>query len=327
MSTTNTVKVIYGAYPVPFLTLEERKEVLDTLEKYKVKDLDTAYIYPNSEKALGELGAPSRFIIHTKAPGFNAGPQNKENISAGAKKQFTELGTDQVETYFLHSPDPKTPLSETLEAIQELYTAGRFKYFGVSNFKPQQVQEIYDHNKSKGWVLPTVYQGNYNAVARHSESELFPLLRKLGIRFYAYSPLAGGFLVKSAQAIKEGTDKGRFDVNTALGQLYNKLYNRKKLLEALDEWEAISKDFEIPKLDLGTRWVFHNSFLSSKYGDGVIIGANGASQLKSTLDIIAKGPLDDAVVKRIDKVWELVKDEAPLDNYCLLYTSPSPRDS
>jgi len=73
------------------------------------------------------------------------------------------------------------------------------KQFGLSNFLPAQVQEVYTHCKSQNYVLPTIYEGHYNPISRHAETALLPLLRDLGISFYAYGALAGGFLTKSEE--------------------------------------------------------------------------------------------------------------------------------
>ena len=88
----------------------------------------------------------------------------------------------------------------------------------MSNYKVEDVQKVYDICKEKGYPLPEVYQGNYSAVARKQEEVLFPTLRKLGISFYAYSPIAGGFLVKTKQQVLDGA--GRFDTSTPIGQMY-----------------------------------------------------------------------------------------------------------
>ena len=97
-------------------------------------------------------------------------------------------------------------------------STGFFKRFGLSNFKAEDVQKVYDICKEKSYPLPEVYQGNYSAVARKQEEVLFPTLRKLGISFYAYSPIAGGFLVKTKQQVLDGA--GRFDTSTPIGQMY-----------------------------------------------------------------------------------------------------------
>jgi len=266
------------------------------------------------KKKLHEIGAPSDFIIHTKAIGWNPGVQTKEGIIQSSKDSLGDLGVNHVETYFLHCPDPNVPITETLEGIQQVFKEGKFKYFGLSNFTPKQTQEVYDITSSKGYVIPTVYQGNYNAISRHTEDDLFPLLRKLNIRFYAYSPIAGGFLVRTPQQIKEAKE-GRFDISTFIGEIYHKLYSRPALIDALEEWEKISHSSGVSKAALAIRWVAWNSILDQKHGDGIIIGASSTKQLKETLDALNAGPLEKNVVDSINQIWQKVKHEAPIDNY------------
>lgn len=119
--------------------------------------------------------------------------------------------------------------------------------------------------------MPTVFQGNYNPVSRHYDKTLFPLLRELNIAFYAYSPLAGGFLVKDAQTLSTGLGQGRWDPSSRIGKLYNDRYSKPSLLEALSEWAAIASEARVSKAVLAYRWVMYNSELSTKYGDGIIV--------------------------------------------------------
>ncbi len=268
-------------------------------------------VKPGSEKGVGDLGAPSKFVIHTKTPGFRPGALSKESILAAAEKSFKDLKTDSVETYFLHSPDPQTPIEETVDTIQELYTAGRFKHFGLSNFTPEEVRKIYDYAASKKYVLPTVYQGNYNPVARDAEGALFPLLRELKIAFYAYSPLAGGFLVKSPEIIQNGKGEGRWDPSSSLGGIYTRMYNKPSLLKALTTWEKIANEAGVSKAALGYRYITYHSFLKPEHNDGIIFAASSLQQLVQTLKSIEEGPLDAAAVKKVDEIWDQVKHEAP----------------
>ncbi len=103
----------------------------------------------------------------------------------------------QVDIFYIHMPDGKTPISETLAGVDEVYKLGLFRRFGLSNYQADDVQAVYDHCAEKGYVLPSVYQGSYSPITRYQETELFPTLRKLGIAFYAYSPSASGFLGKT----------------------------------------------------------------------------------------------------------------------------------
>ena len=123
----------------------------------------------------------------------------------------------QVDVYYIHCPDPSLDLADMLKGINDAYKAGYFKRFGLSNFKADDIERIYTLCKEKGYLLPTVYQGNYSPVARKQETILFPTLRKLNMSFYAYSPIAGGFLAKSKQYILD--KKGRFDPDTPIGAM------------------------------------------------------------------------------------------------------------
>ena len=130
---------------------------------------------------------------------------------------------------------------------------------------------MYDYAASKGYVLPTVFQGHYNAVARHDETALFPLLRELNIAFYAYSPLAGGFLVKDAKTLDAGGGQGRWNPSNWVGKVYNEMDMKPLLLEALSEWEAIANEAGVSKSALAYRWAMYHSKLSAEHGDGIIV--------------------------------------------------------
>ncbi|KAJ3037658.1 hypothetical protein HK097_003456 [Rhizophlyctis rosea] len=297
--------------------IEYAKVVLPALERLGIKHIDTARGYGESEAILGQLGAPEKFIIDTKVPGFAPKTQTKEKVFAAEKASFGALKTNQIDVYYLHSPDTETPISETLAAINEIYKSGKFKRFGLSNFSPEQVQAVYDHAKQNNYVLPTVYQGNYNPVSRHIEEDLFPLLRKLNIAFYVYSPIAGGFLSKSVDEIKAG-GSGRWDPNSNLGKMYHALYNRPKVLEGLQEWSAIAEAAGIPRAELAYRFVAYHSAVRAELGDAVIIGASKIEQLEQTVKGFKNGPLPKEVVERVDSIWEKVKGDAPRDNYELV---------
>ena len=203
---------------------------------------------------------------------------------------------------------------DDVDAIS-LLAANTLNKFGLSNFKADDVKKIYDFAKSRGYVLPTIYQGNYNPVGRHYDTTLLPLLRELQIAFYAYSPLAGGFLVKDPEMFRSGGGQGRWDPHERRGAIYQHQYNKSKLVEALSEWDSIANDAGVSKAALAYRWVMYNSMIKPEFGDGIIIGASRPQQLEQTLHDIEEGPLEASIAKRIDTVWDSVKDEAPIDNY------------
>lgn len=288
-------------------------QLLDILKKHGVKRIDTAQLYGDSESILGRVNAGKDFIIDTKVPGgFQPGTSAKANIVKTVPESIERLKVDKVDTLYIHAPDHGVPISDSLAGINEVYQKGLFSRFGLSNFRAEDVEKVYNHCKEHGYVLPSVYQGNYSPVARKLESTLFPTLRKLGISFYAYSPLAGGFLTKTKDQIIQGA--GRFN-EQSIGGVYNKMYSKPTLLEALAEWDDIAKSAGCSKALLAYRWVTYNSILREDAGDGVIIGARSLEQMQETLEGLKVGPLDASSSERIEQIWKKVEHEAPEDNF------------
>lgn len=296
-----------------FTTVDAVKEAFSILEAGDCNIVDTATLYGKSEEFLGKAGVAGKFTVDTKhIGGFKPGNATKENAIADAENSRKMLGCT-VDIWYIHAPDSDVPIEETLEGVNEVYKSGFFKRFGLSNYKAEDVEKVYNVCKEKGYPLPQVYQGNYSPVARKQEELLFPTLRKLGMSFYAYSPIAGGFLTKTKQDVEDG--KGRFDTSTPIGQMYAGMYSKPSYLDALEQWESIAKDEGVTRAELAYRWVKYNSPLKPELGDAIIIGASSAQQLKETLGSINKGPLSQKAVKAIDGVWDTIKHEAPLDNY------------
>lgn len=301
-----------------FNTQESREKVVDILLKHGVTTLDSARLYTGSEVAIGALDKRNQFTIDTKLKGgFGPGEVTKDGCIKDTKDSLETVGIKQFDVLYIHAPDTTIPIEETLEGVNEAYKTGAFRRFGLSNFSAEGVQEVYDIAKSKGYPLPTVYQGNYSPVARHLETQLFPTLKKLGLVFYAYSPIAGGFLTKTAADLDSGA--GRFNVQ-AIGGLYSKLYDKPALREALVKWNQIAEAEGISKAELAYRWVAHHSALSGDgfvkgEENGVIFGASSHEQIEQTVTGLKKGKLSENAVKGIQEIWESVKEVAPVDNY------------
>ncbi|KAK6523706.1 hypothetical protein TWF281_001679 [Arthrobotrys megalospora] len=311
------VKLVWGAAMLsPHPETGEVTHVnhtLDLLRSLGVEDLDTAQIYGDAEEILGKANiADKKFIISTKqGAGFKRGTGTKEGVLEHGAYASEKLGP--IDIYYLHAPDDSIPLENTLEGIQKLYETGAFKRFGLSNYLAEDVQKVYDITSANGWVKPTVFQGNYNPFSRGIETTTFPTLRKLGISFYAYSPLAGGLLAKTKEQLAAAA--GRWQLGTPIGNIYRAMYDKDELRTALDDWEEVAKKEGISLAELGYRWARYHSLLDSQYGDGVIFGAYDDARIKQTVAWLNNGPLSEEAVKGIDAIWEKIKDVAPVDNY------------
>jgi len=311
------VKLLFGAWPVgneePLISREGLEKVISSLKKFGIHEIDTAHTYGNSEQRLREIKAGDHFSIDTKWAGGVAVPGSlqRDNMIASAKDSIRKLGVKNVDIFYIHTPDAGQPFEDVCATVNEVHQMGLFKRFGLSNYYVEDVQKMHDICKKNSYILPSVYQGNYSAVARKAETELFPTLRRNNISFYAYGPFAGGFLTKTRRQIEENRH-GRFS-QEVLGGMYLRLYGKPSYLEALDRWGQIAKEEGCSQAELACRWVAYDSPLSKELGDGMLIGASKPSQLDQTLEGLARGPLSDKAVKEIDGIWESVKDDAPLN--------------
>lgn len=310
------VKSVFGGAPLSnesrFNTHEERSQILHVLLENGVTTIDSARLYPGSEVAIGKLDKRNSFTIDTKlVGGFAPGAVHKDGVIKDAQDSLERVGIKQFDILYIHAPDTSIPFEDTLAGIHEAHKKGIFKRFGLSNFTADQVQQVYDIAKEKGYPLPKVFQGNYNPVARHLEADLFPLLRKLDISFYAYSPLAGGFLTKTAADLDAGA--GRFNKQT-IGGMYSTLYDKPLLREALIDWNKIAEKEGVSKAELAYRWVANHSVLKGDE-DAIIFGASSVKQAEQTAQSIKKGKLSEDAVKGIEQIWENVKADAPIDNF------------
>lgn len=161
--------------------------------------LDTAYCYGadgESETLIAKAIGPRRdeFIIATKggihwgADGKQAHDASPETLRRECETSLLRLQTDRVDVYYLHAPDPKTPIAETAGAMKELMDAGKTRTIGVSNLSVAQMEAFQA-------VCPiTVCQPHYNMLQREIEAEVLPWCRNYGVALAVYWPLMKGFL-------------------------------------------------------------------------------------------------------------------------------------
>ncbi|KAF2219529.1 NADP-dependent oxidoreductase domain-containing protein [Elsinoe ampelina] len=307
----NGVKVVLGGSMISDWSSEVKEEYVRIIKENELWDVDTSIIYPQSEAVLGKLQGTLPIRVHTKTPGFKKGLLKRDIIFEAARE--SQSNVPDIDLYFLQTPDPDTPMEEYVGAVADLHKEGMFKRFRLSNFSAEETQQVYDLCKKNGWILPTVYSGQYSAIARISEEDLFPVLRKLKISFWVYWPLAAGFLAKPFESFNlpgsEGFGPGRFAQSNFFGGMFNSIFNKPKLLEGLKLWGEVAKDEGITPAELAYRWLHYHSILEE--GDAVIVGSSRPEQLESTLSGIAKGPLKATSVDKIEQVWKIARDDAP----------------
>jgi len=282
-------------------------------------ELDTAYVYQDgrSEEIMGRsLTAQQRekMYIATKV-NPNVGGLTPESIRKQLETSLDRLKVKHVDLLYLHTPDHQNPINETLRACNELHKEGKFKELGLSNYTSWQVADIWHICNNNGWVKPTVYQGMYNILTRNIEKELFPALRKFGIRFYAYNPIAGGLLSGKYELDKLPTE-GRFTLQK-VGDMYKARYWKKSyftaiehLTSAIDLHNKATGD-NLTLLKLAFAWLIHHSKLKGENMDGIIIGASNMTHLQSNVLHYKSDPLPEGLLKYCDEAWNLCAGDCP----------------
>jgi len=301
---------------------EASEKMVDLFVNRGYTEVDTALMYTGgtSETWIGEmLKKGMKFSVATKA-----NPWGKNNLKTnGVKSQMgislQRLQSDSVDLFYLHAPDHDTDIEETLAAVNELHQKKKFREFGLSNYPAWKVMEIYYICKQNGYVLPTVYQGMYNPLTRDVEPELFPTLRRCGMRFYAYNPLAGGILSGKHSFKQVETNEvqtGRFDLNQGWAQAYRNRFWKIEYFQALDLVKAALIE-EFGNLETCTcveatfRFMTHHMKLNSN--DGIILGASSLAHFGQNIDACEKGPLPEKVVNAFEEGWNITKKN------CIVY--------
>jgi len=288
--------------------------VKDGPEKGKMM-IDTASAYQNwqTEKVLGDIISSdpelrAKLSIHTKA---NAGilpyrSLSKESVLFQANESLKRLQVKCIDIYYLHGPDIKTPINDTLAAIKELHLAGKIKEFGLSNYPAWKVVDIYYRCEKMGIVKPTVYQGVYNALTRSIEFEAFPSFRELGIRSYHYNPLAGGLLSGKYSTISDKDKGGRFGKTGPFGgKMYSDRYWNQQYFDALEIIRLACESEGIGMAAAAMRWCMHHSVLSGAHYDGLIFGCSTLAHCEQNLQAVAEGPIPKSIVDAFDQAWQL----------------------
>jgi len=284
---------------------DEVQAIFDEFKRHGHTQLDTARLYSEgtSETLVGDLYYEKQgFTVGTKVHSFTAGSHTPENIARSVVESLHELKAKKVHILYLHHPDRTVPLDVVLGAINEEHKKGHFEEFGISNYSPEEVEKIVQITSEKGYVRPTVYQGLYNLLVRGGEESFFPLLRKHGIRFYAYSPLGGSFL----------TDvPSRLDPNTPIGKYYyDKSLAKESHIKAHERLLELGHKYGLRVSEIAFRWLAHHSHLSPEHHDAIVIGGKTFSRIKEALDDIDKPVLPEEIVRAIDEIWIVIKHDA-----------------
>ncbi len=166
-------------------------------------DLADSYGKGEAERQMGALlGRYPRhtLVISTKlfwpmSDDVNDRGLSRKHIFESIDKSLKRLGTDYVDIYFCHRPDPETPIEETARAMDDLIRMGKVLYWGTSEWGAAEIAEAHSLCERYGWAKPKAEQPQYSMLWRERvEREIAPATQPRGIGLVVWSPLAMGLL-------------------------------------------------------------------------------------------------------------------------------------
>lgn len=285
------------------------RAILDAAVDGGITFLDTADVYPlggtpatagRTEEILGRwlTGRRQEFILATKCFGpvssrpWDRGTSRKHVLDA-IDASLRRLGTDYVDLYQLHQPDPETPIDETLRALEDVVRSGRARYVGCSNFQAWQVARALGRSDVLRVERFASVQPRYNLLFREFERELFPLCLEEGLGVIPFNPIAGGMLSgkhRRDEAPGEGT---RFTLGTA-AKLYQERYWNEPAFHTVERIASLAREAGLDLVTLAVAWVLANPVVTAP-----IIGASRPEQLRASLRA-AEAPISGDLKRELD---------------------------
>jgi len=278
------------------LDLETSRKVVDRALTQGITLFDTADIYGNrggSEAQLGEiLGARRKNIVLATKFGMamddatDTARASRGYIMAAVEASLKRLRTDYIDLYQLHTPDPKTPMEETLRALDDLVKQGKVRAIGCSNLPAAGIRDAAAISARNGLASFVTAQDEYSLVMRDAERDLLPEIAARKMSLLPFFPLASGLLTGKYQkdrAIPEGTRYAR-------GTRFSDRYMNDENWAIVERLRAFCDARGRTLLELAFAWLLSHPSLAS-----VIAGATRPDQIEMNVRAAA---------------WELTPDEA-----------------
>jgi aryl-alcohol dehydrogenase-like predicted oxidoreductase len=290
-------------------TLEGTREVLDAAIDAGVTFLDTADMYgaePGlSETLMGEAlqGRRDHVTLATKfghsgrdmGYGVTAAKASRTYVRRAVEASLRRLQTEWIDLYQLHTPDPHTPIEETLDVLGDLVREGKVRYIGHSNLAGWQIAEAHYVAAERAGVPFVSAQNHYSLLARAAEREVLPAVERFGLGFLPYFPLHNGLLT------------GKFTRDEAPADT-RIMRQRRHVWEqapwdALDAYRAFCDERGITMLEATFGWLLARDSLAS-----VIAGATSPEQVRANAAAASAWSPTAAELETIDGLFPLPED-------------------
>jgi aryl-alcohol dehydrogenase-like predicted oxidoreductase len=278
--------------------------------------IDTADVYSagQSEEIVGKAIAGRRndVVLSTKfgmpARGLAANEQggSRRWIMLAVEASLRRLGTDWIDVYLMHRPDPRTPMEETLGALTDLVRQGKVRAIGTSTFPASALTDASWISATTGREAFAVEQSPYSIFMRGIERDVLPVTRRLNIGTMVWSPLAGGWLTGKyrlgGQDRQEPTMMPtRFDMSRPENQ---------RKLALVEDLLKVADTAGLSLTHLALAWVLQHPGVTS-----AILGPKTLAQLDDLLGVDKVGALPAEVLDAIDELVAPGSDIDPADRF------------
>jgi aryl-alcohol dehydrogenase-like predicted oxidoreductase len=260
-------------------------------------------------KLVREIGNLDECVIATKVffPANdrpNMGGLSRKHVQQACEASLRRLGVETIDLYQLHRLDPKTPMEETLRALDDLVRQGKVRHIGMSSAYAWELATALGISERLGLERFTSMQNHYNLVYREEEREMLPLCETEEIAVIPWSPLARGVLAGSRPALrkKEGSTRQETDGLTDF------LYDSDSDWDVVEAVQAVAKERGLPPAQIALAWLLSKP--------GVAAPIVGATKL---------GHLDDAIaaVEVELSSEEIARLEAPYQPHAVRGLGPA----
>ena len=269
------------------MDLTATRAVVDAAFDAGITLFDTADLYGNggSETFLGQILKERRqkVVIATK---WGAGLQHRPDIAWGSRRyirqaceaSLSRLSSDYIDLYQMHWPDPKTPIEETIAALDELIREGKVRYTGHSHFAGWQIADADWLARTWGHNRFVSAQDHYSLLARQAETALLPACERFGVGFLAYFPLENGWLTGKYRRDRPAPSGARMSGRPIDERTYN----------AIEALAAFAEDRGVTMVDVAIGALLNQRAISC-----VVTGASKASQAVSNAAAASWTPEDN----------------------------------
>jgi aryl-alcohol dehydrogenase-like predicted oxidoreductase len=222
---------------------------------------------------------------------------SRHHVLAGVEASLRRLQTDVIDLLYVHCWDEWTPLDETLRAIDDLVTAGKIRYIGVSNYKSWQLMKALALSDLHGWNRFVAAQYQYSLVERNLEHEISDLCTHEGVGLVPWGALGGGFLTGKYDS-KGKPDQGRLSMMADDTEEAWARRNIGRNWEIMETVIGLAKEHDATPSQVALAWLLHQPAVAS-----IVLGARTPEQLQDNLSS-GQVQLDDEQIARLNQVSE-----------------------